>query len=63
MFYTDDPLRDFENYDRQQAEREEQLPKCDYCGDPIYGHYYEIDGENVCPGCLDEHFRKEREYI
>ena len=59
MFYTDDPLRDFANYDREQAEREAKLPKCDYCKDPIYEHYYEIDGDNVCPECLDRFFRKE----
>ena len=62
MFYTDDPLRDFANYDRAQAEREAQLPKCDYCKDPIYEHYYEIDGDNVCPECLDKHFRKDVDF-
>ena len=63
MLYTDDPIADFHRYDQEQAkreaEREAQLPKCDYCGEPIPEHYYEINGCNVCPDCLDKHFRKD----
>ena len=60
MFYSDDPVRDFENYDRAQAERLARLPKCSVCDEPIQDdHYYLINGENVCPACLENEFRKE----
>ncbi len=60
MFYTDDPLMDFEHHDREQAKRLEELPKCDICDHPIQDdHYYQINGDNVCPECLENEFRKE----
>lgn len=62
MFYSDDPAADFDRYDREQAKRLAQLPKCDICDQPIQDdHYYLINGDNVCPGCLDDQFRKEIE--
>lgn len=61
-FRTGDPLDDFARHDREQAQRLEQLPKCDICGEPIQDdHYYQINGDNVCPECLNDHFRKEIE--
>lgn len=55
-----------DNYDQwlhhewQQERRLADLPKCGVCGNPIQDdHYYEIDGENICPECLDNHFRKD----
>lgn len=61
-FRTGDPLDDFASHDREQAKRLERLPKCDICGEPIQDdHFYLIDGYNFCPGCLEDHFRKEIE--
>nr|DAG08886.1 MAG TPA: hypothetical protein [Caudoviricetes sp.] len=31
MIFTDDPLSDFDRYDRQQAEELAKLPICDCC--------------------------------
>ena len=57
---TCDPLADFDRYMREQEKRLERLPKCDYCGEPIQDEfYYEINGENICHDCLDDHFRKD----
>ena len=59
-FRKGDPLDDFARHDREQAQWLEKLPKCSFCGEPIQDeHYYEINGDNVCPGCLDNEFRKE----
>ena len=62
MFRSDDPLMDFDRWDRGREERLKELPKCDYCHEPIQDEfYYELDGEKICPACLEENFRKENE--
>ena len=60
MFYTNDPLNDFRRHDAEQQNELDRLPKCDICDRPIQDdHYYQINGDNVCPECLDNHFRKD----
>lgn len=60
MFYTDDPIADFERYDRERAKYEASLPKCEYCGLPVEDdYYYEINGDILCEKCLNDHFRKD----
>lgn len=59
MFYSDDPVRDFERHDREQQKRLEQLPECDKCGDPIQDdHFYEIEGKTICPHCLETYYKR-----
>lgn len=37
-----------------------ERPLCDYCGEPVHDdHYYEINGDVICPDCMEEYFRKE----
>lgn len=61
-YFSDDPALDFALYDREQTKQLEKLPVCDICDNPIqYDHYYQINGDNVCPGCLENEFRKEVE--
>lgn len=56
---TDDPLLDFDRYDRQQNADLDKRPLCCFRGDPIQDDfYYEINGEYFCEDCLDMHFRK-----
>ena len=57
MYRTDDPLMDFDKWERQKEQLAASLPECDYCGNPVDDHYYNINGEIYCEGCLDEHFR------
>ena len=60
MYYSDNPANDFANHDRDQAKRLADLPVCDICDQPIQDdHFYLINGDNVCPECLNDHFRKE----
>lgn len=63
MFYTDDPFADFDRYDAEQQKQLDRLPKCDICDHPIQDdHYYQINGDNVCPACLDNEFRKDVDF-
>ena len=58
MMFSDDPLLDFDRYDRQQAEELAKLPICDCCGEPIQDEYcYEINGDLICEDRLDMYFR------
>lgn len=56
MYGTDDPVADFERYDREQARKEARMPHCDICGNAIYEEYYEIKETIICEECL-EHFK------
>lgn len=68
MFYSDDPVRDFENHDRQQARKLRELqarklrelPICVDCDEPISDNFcYEINGEYICQWCMDSLHRKD----
>lgn len=54
----------WEAHDREQQKKLKQLPKCDYCDEPIEDDFlYEINGEYICEHCLDTYFRKAVEDI
>lgn len=57
MPYTDDPVRDYESYDRERAEREAHLPHCEYCGAAL-DTWYNINGEIICLDCLNENYKQ-----
>lgn len=55
MFYSDDPVRDFDRYDMAQAQKEAKCPECDKCGKHITDDfYYEIGGEILCEDCMHD---------
>ena len=56
MYYTDDPIADFNRRDRDQARREARLPKCANCGEPIYEKFYKIEGDIICEECLEAEY-------
>lgn len=61
-FRTGDPLDDFNRHDRAQAKRLASRPKCDHCDQNIQdNHLYRINGEAICPDCLENYFREEIE--
>lgn len=63
MPYIPDNLDMFNLWDFKQNKRLSELPKCDYCDEPIqHDHYYLINDEFICPDCLDSYFRKENEF-
>ena len=58
-FRTDDPIADFERYDREGAEQEKYFPHCSLCGAIItsetYKHVY-IHGLDyiLCDDCIEQ---------
>lgn len=62
MYYSDDPVADFERYDSEQQRQLEKLPVCDCCDEPIQDDYcYEIGDELFCEECMNDTFRKHTE--
>ena len=60
--WTNDPVADFERYDRQQSEELKKLPRCVDCDEPIQDeHYYLICDEPVCEDCLNNNYKKRTE--
>lgn len=59
MPYTDDPIKDFECFDAKREEELEKLPCCYECDKPIQTETcYEINGELICPECLENNHKK-----
>ena len=51
--FTDDPVRDADNYFEQKDRELEDLPECDCCGERIQeDYYYNIAGLKYCPDCI-----------
>ena len=56
IFFTDDPVRDWDRKCEEEDEWLAKLPVCDDCGEHIQdGYYYSIAGEIVCPDCIDNY--------
>lgn len=59
MYYSDDPIADFERYDADREEELTKYPVCCMCGERIQDDYlYDIDGDLVCESCLVHEYRK-----
>jgi formylmethanofuran dehydrogenase subunit E len=59
MFYTDEPIADFHCYDAEQQSKLDKLPRCSECDEPIQSETcYEINGELICEGCLENNHKK-----
>lgn len=59
-----DALDEFEQYDREQTEALERLPRCSVCEEPIQGDVlFEIHGELYCEDCIDDCRKYVDEYI
>lgn len=55
LYYTDNPIADFNRHDRERAAEEAKLPRCHDCGEPIFDEYYEFDGRKICTSCIEEY--------
>ena len=54
MPWTDNPVADFERFDREQARRLAKLPTCEICGDAIQQERaFEKDGFWICHECYE----------
>lgn len=68
MFWSDDPVADYDRYSRQQEDWLDNLPKCEYCGEAIQDEeYFEIEGYTVHEECLrdfcSENYKKTNNYL
>lgn len=57
---TDGNLSALDEYMRQEHQAYVSAKKCAMCGEPIYGKYYDFDGEYICDSddCLFELYTK-----
>lgn len=59
MAWTDDAAADFERHDAEQERKLAKLPICSECGEHIQDDFlYDINGELICPQCLNDNYRK-----
>ena len=59
MYYTDDPIADYERYDADRERALGKLPRCCDCGEYIQDEeYYDIDDNLFCEKCLNNNFKK-----
>ena len=58
VFYSDDPLADFDAWDKHQNKQLERLPVCMDCEQHIQDETaYYINGEWICEDCMDSYRR------
>jgi formylmethanofuran dehydrogenase subunit E len=58
MFYSDNPIADFDRWDAEQNKQLENLPVCADCDNPIQDDSaYYINGEWICEDCMDSYKR------
>lgn len=68
FYYSDDPLRDHDLYERDRQEWLKSLPKCERCKEHIQDEeYYDIEGTIICCDCIEvycaENYKKSNEYL
>ena len=58
MILTDDPVHDFDQHDREQAERLRRRPVCGVCGEPVQDDVaLKIFDEWICSKCVEDNMR------
>ena len=59
IYFTDDPVSDYNRYQEEQEKQLQKLPKCSHCDEHIQDeHLYEINDELICEKCIKDNFRK-----
>ena len=59
MFFTDDPVADFDRWDAEQNKQLERHPRCADCDNHVQDdHYYLINDEVICPACIEAYRRE-----
>ena len=58
VFRSADLDADIRAWDKAQAEYEDSLLHCERCKEPQDAHIFEIDGERLCLGCVEEKYRR-----
>ncbi len=64
MYYTDDPIADFNAHEAYQERQLAKLPVCCECKEPIQSEFlFEIDDVFYCEECMDAHKHCTDRYI
>ena len=59
MFYSDNPIRDYDRYCEEQEREMERYPECCDCGKRITDDFvYYIFGDIYCEECMKDEYRR-----
>lgn len=61
MFYSDNPIKDWDDYCDYQERQFAKFPICQECGAVMTDMVYDIHGELLCEDCVNELFRTDAE--
>jgi len=57
MFYTDNPVADYDRYCNEQQKVLDRLPRCSECHEPIQDECaYYINDEWICKKCMEDNY-------
>ena len=60
MYFTDDPVADYDRYCAEQERESQRFPLCSECGERIMDDFcYEINDEYICEKCMKDNHRKD----
>lgn len=60
MSYTNDPILDYHNYDKERSKWLLSRPVCSICRELIQDDtMYVISGKNYCEGCMRDEFARD----
>ena len=64
VFRSDDPVQDFMNHEAEQESWLAERPVCADCDEHIQDdHCFEINGEYICPKCMEDLHRRDVEFL
>lgn len=59
FLFTDDPPRDYAQWDADRHRKLSRRPKCNDCDEYIESdHYFEVEGDLLCLDCMNDRYRK-----
>jgi hypothetical protein len=59
IYYTGDPVRDYDRYYEDQEKEMEKYPECAVCGKRITDDFlYYIEEDIYCEECMKDNFRR-----
>lgn len=62
MGFTDDPIKDFERYERRKQQWLDSLPVCEHCNEPIQDeNLMDFEGTLYHLECAEREFKRKTE--